>query len=99
RISNILKINELRLNALFAQAAIGISYGSLNNEFNQVNQKLCEIMGYTTEEFKSLSYFDICHPLHYEEYNQNRIKLLKKEIDNFILESRFIKKDEDVIWA
>lgn len=99
RISNILKINELRLNALFAQAAIGISYGSLSNEFDQVNQKLCEIMGYTAEEFRSLSYFDLCHPLHCEEYNQNRIKLLNKEIDNFILESRFIKKNEDIIWA
>jgi diguanylate cyclase (GGDEF)-like protein/PAS domain S-box-containing protein len=99
RINAVLKENELRLNALFSQASIGISYGSLDHEFAQVNQKLCSITGYSIDELNKLSYEEISHPKDLEKYNQNKRKLINREIDDFILENRFIKKNKDIIWA
>lgn len=99
RISGILKENELRLNALFSQAAIGISYGPINHVFKQVNQKLCEITGYSSDELSVLSFSNICHPMDLKDYVQLRTKLLKNEIEDFMLESRFFKKNKEIIWA
>ncbi len=99
KIEKVLKENEQRLQALFHQAAVGICYGPPNFEFQQVNDKFCDIIGYSKAELKNHSYADMLHP---DDVFQNRIlkdKLLKKEIDNFTLEMRFIKKDQSIIWA
>lgn len=99
RIMSVLKENELRLKALFSQAAIGISYGTLENEFDQVNQKLCSITGYSPQELNQLTYQEISHPLDLQKYYQNKQKLINKEINDFILESRLIKKNKEIVWA
>ncbi len=99
RIENVLRENEQRLQAVFNQASVGISYGPPNAEFKEVNQKFVEIIGYTQSELKKLSLSDITHPDDLDDSNEVRKQLLNKEIEEITLEKRFIKKNQSIIRA
>ena len=99
RIENVLRENEQRLQAVFNQASVGICYGPPSNEFKEVNQKFVEIIGYTASELRNLSLSDITHPDDLDNNHEIKEQLLRKEIEEITLESRFIKKDQSVIVA
>lgn len=94
-----LRESEERFRATFEQAAVGIAHLELNGQWKRVNQKLCNIVGYTREELLRLKFQDITHPndletdLHYIE------QLLAGNIQNFSLEKRYIHKDGSIVWA
>src|SRR5947208_17118952 len=48
--------------APFEQAAIGIAHLTLNEEWISVNQRCCEITGYTREELLQFKVDDLTHP-------------------------------------
>ena len=57
-----IKEQEGRFRATFEQAAVGIAHISPEGSFLRVNQKLCDIVGYTYEEMFELTFQDITHP-------------------------------------
>src|SRR3954471_7967368 len=48
--------------APFEQAAIGIAHLTLDEQWISVNQRYCEITGYTREEILLLKLEDLTHP-------------------------------------
>src|SRR6478672_12657859 len=48
--------------ATFEQAAIGIAHMTLAEEWISVNQRYCEITGYSREEILTLKLEDLTHP-------------------------------------
>src|SRR3979409_1467972 len=48
--------------ATFEQAAIGIAHMTLAEEWSSVNQRYCEITGYSREEILKLKVEDLTHP-------------------------------------
>src|SRR5204863_9372402 len=48
--------------ATFEQAAIGIAHLTLNEEWISVNQRCCEITGYTREELLQFKVEELTHP-------------------------------------
>lgn len=55
------KRREASLMAMFEQAAVGMSYGP-HTLLTNVNQKYCDIVGYTKDELKNMTYIDVTHP-------------------------------------
>src|SRR5258706_8682950 len=53
---------EERFRATFEQAAVGIAHTEPEGRFLQVNQKLCEMLGYTRDELLGISAIDVTHP-------------------------------------
>ena len=53
---------EERFKITFEQAAVGIAHVSLDGRFLQVNQKFCDIVGYTKKEIQSRTFQEITHP-------------------------------------
>ncbi len=76
-----------------------MSYVSLSGELLMVNQKLCDIVGYSKDEMLKMTYRDITYSEDLNIEIDQTSKLLKKEIQNFYLEKRYIKKDYSVIWV
>ncbi|MGE5526003.1 MAG: PAS domain S-box protein, partial [Rhodospirillaceae bacterium] len=93
------KALEQRFEATFNQAAVGIMHSSLQRRVMLVNQRLCEMLGYTAEELTDRSEHTLHHPIdaHADETLEN--KLVAGEIRTFSLEKRYIRKDERVIWC
>jgi PAS domain S-box-containing protein len=85
--------------ATFNQAAVGIAHVGVDGSWLRVNQKLCEIVGYSYAELLTKTFQDITHPddletdLHYVQ------QMLNGEIETYSLEKRYICKNGSFIWC
>ncbi|HEY9812594.1 MAG TPA: PAS domain S-box protein, partial [Candidatus Sericytochromatia bacterium] len=90
--------SEQRFRATFNQAAVGIAHVGLNGQWLMVNQKLCEIVGYSQEELLQITFQDITYP---EDLNNDLnyvSQVLADQIQTYSMEKRYIRKDSSVIW-
>jgi PAS domain S-box-containing protein len=94
-----LQENEERLRATFEQAAVGMAQMTLDGCFWQVNQKFCEIIGYSREELLGRGLLDVTHPDDRADSNENSHRLLRGEVSSFTQEKRYTRKDGAPVWA
>ncbi|MDY6899348.1 MAG: PAS domain S-box protein, partial [Cyanobacteriota bacterium] len=87
-----LRKSESRFRAIYEQAAVGIFMVSLYGEFIQVNSRFCEITGYQESFLKQISWQDITHQDDIEAELMHVRQLFTKEINNYSLQKRFIRK-------
>ncbi len=90
--------SEQRFRATFEQAAVGISHVGIDGRWLRVNQKLCEIVGYTREELLELTFQDITYPDDLEADLALVDRLLAGEIETYSMEKRYICKDGSTVW-
>jgi len=95
--------SEARFRATFNQAAIGIGHTAPDGRFLQVNQKLCDMLGYSRDELLALTIYDVTHV---DDRNRflsaidiQRARLLAGEIATYAVERRSVRKDGGVIWT
>gem|GEM_PF-645891 len=94
-----LQISEERFHRVFDQVPVGIAITDLNFRFTQVNKTMCRMMGYSEEEFTSITFKDIT-PAKFLAYDLKRVKLLNTgAIDHFEREKQYIRKDGSVFWG
>ncbi|MBW7885367.1 MAG: PAS domain S-box protein, partial [Caldilineaceae bacterium] len=62
RAAEALRASEARVRSYFQLPLVGLSISTLQKNFIEVNDRCCEILGYTAEELKQLSWEDITHP-------------------------------------
>lgn len=90
--------SEAEFRANFEQVAVGMAHVGLDGRWLRVNQKLCEIVGYSREEFLNLTFQDITHADDVEiALNYNR-QLLAEQIPNYTMEKRYLRKDGSLVW-
>ncbi|MGI0479874.1 PAS domain S-box protein [Geminocystis sp. CENA526] len=94
-----LEENEALYRSIFESAFIGIARVSLTGKLLKVNDKLCEILGYNSEELTQLTFQEIT----YSEDLDIDLKLvqdcLNGKINSYSLEKRYIKKNGQYIWT
>ena len=57
-----LQVSEERFRATFFQAAVGITQANLSGELRLVNDRFCEILGYSRAELLGKTFLEITHP-------------------------------------
>ncbi|TVO78711.1 PAS domain S-box protein [Sedimenticola selenatireducens] len=82
----------------FEQAAVGIALVSPSGHWLRVNQRLCEIVGYSQEELLLLTFQDITHPDDLAEDLSYLKRLLSGEIETYSIEKRYLKKNGQIVW-
>ena len=90
--------SEQRFRGIFEQAAVGIALLALDGRWLRVNQKLCNIVGYSKDEMMQRTYQSITHPDDLEADLQHVEQMLAGEIQTFSLENRYIRKDLSHVW-
>ncbi|HEY9833395.1 MAG TPA: PAS domain S-box protein [Stenomitos sp.] len=93
-----LRESEQRLAAIFNQAAVGIAQVGLDGKWLLVNQKLCDIVGYTSQELLQQTFQDITHPDDISISLQYLQQMMTGEIQTYSLEKRYICKSSLPIW-
>src|SRR5215210_496680 len=93
-----LRRSEERFRATFEQAAVGIAHVGFGGEWLRVNQKLCEIVGYTREELLERTFQDITHPDDLQNNLDLFVPLMTGEISTFSMEKRYFRKDGSIVW-
>jgi len=93
-----LKESEEKFRAVFQQAAVGMARLAPDGSWLQVNQKLCDIVGYTHEELLTTTFQNITHPDDLQIDLAYVNQLLEDRIKTYSLEKRYFKKNGDIVW-
>jgi formate hydrogenlyase transcriptional activator len=96
---SVLRESEKRFRATFEQAAVGVAHSSLDGRLLLMNQKLCDILGYTPEEILTKTYQEVTHPEDLEAELEYARRLLAGEIESCSYEKRYVRKDGTLIWV
>jgi PAS domain S-box-containing protein len=94
-----LQESEARFRATFEQAAVGIAHVSTEGRWLRVNQKLCEILGYSSEELISHEFRIITHPEDIEGDLDLLQRMLAGEMSTLALEKRYVHKSGSIVWT
>ncbi|MEZ5335740.1 MAG: PAS domain S-box protein [Methanolobus sp.] len=85
--------------ATFQQSAVGIVRTSPEGDFQKVNKRFCDIVGYTGEELLSMNYMDITYP-DKSGFEKEMISWMRAgEIDSYEVEKRYIHKNGSPVWV
>lgn len=88
-----LRISEEMFRATFKHAADGMSIADTNGKFMEMNDSLCEMVGYSPEELKTMDFLQITHPDDIEDDMKGMKELLNSERDFIHKEKRYIHKN------
>ncbi|GLV55512.1 hypothetical protein KDH_23560 [Dictyobacter sp. S3.2.2.5] len=90
--------NERRFQATFEQAAVGMAHVGLDGRWLQVNQRLCDGLGYSREELQNLTIQQTTYREDLADSAQAFQQLLTGELATYRGEKRYIRKDGQVTW-
>ena len=94
-----LRESEERFRSTFEQAVVGICHVSKNGQLVRVNQKLCDMLGFTRDELLSMTVMDITHPEDLKISIEAYERLLSGEQILEKFEKKYICKNGRTIWA
>jgi PAS domain S-box-containing protein len=90
---------EAQFRSTFDQSAIGCAHVGLDGYWLRMNQKLCEIVGYTHEDLLQKTFQQITHPDDLAEDLTYVERLLAGAISHYFLEKRYIRNDGAIVWV
>ncbi|MGA2499939.1 MAG: PAS domain S-box protein [Tepidisphaeraceae bacterium] len=92
--------SEAGFRAMFDLPGIGmIQADTPAFRFTRVNQKFCEITGYSAEELLTRTLLSLTHPQDRQSAMQRLAQALRGGIDSWTAEKRCVRKDESIIWV
>lgn len=94
--------SEERFRAAFEQAGVGMGLRSADPRhprWLRVNQKLCDIFGYTREELLQLTTVDLTPAAERGLATGYNEQLMRGEITAYTREKRYVRKDGTLIWT
>ncbi len=94
-----LKYSENRFRSYFNAPLIGIAISSSNKQWLEINDKLCEMLGYSREELLKMTWSEITHHDDLEKNLDLFEELLAGKIKNMNFKKRFIKKNGEIMYA
>jgi PAS domain S-box-containing protein len=88
-----LQESEARFRAIFDNAAVGIAEVALDGTWMHVNDRLCEITGYTRDELIEFGYQDVTHPDDLEADREHGQLMIAGATESYTREKRYRRKD------
>jgi two-component system cell cycle sensor histidine kinase/response regulator CckA len=95
---NALHQSEERFRSAFTYAAIGMALVAPDGRWLQVNDALCDLVGYPAEQLVTQTFQDITHPDDLEADLELVRQMLAGEIRTYQLEKRYFHKLGHVVW-
>ncbi len=93
-----LKQSEKMFRNTFEQAAVGMAHVAPNGKWLKVNQKLCQIVGYSKKELLQKTFQDITYAEDLKTDLEYVARMLAGKIKNYSMEKRYIRKDGSLVW-
>jgi PAS domain S-box-containing protein len=94
-----LQNSEERFKGAFEYTALGMAIVNKEGYWIEVNNRLCEILGYSKEEFRAMRFDELTYSEDLEESLANREKLVNSEISAFRMEKRYVHKNKSLVWV
>lgn len=93
-----LRLSEESFRGNFENAAVGMAIISPRGQWLKVNQKICEIVGYSEKELLKLTFQDITHPddLHTDQDLLNEV--IEGKRSHYEMEKRYFHKEGHLVY-
>ncbi|UBM58053.1 PAS domain S-box protein [Marinilongibacter aquaticus] len=93
------KENAKRFKTAFENSPNGMALVSITGQWLMVNNKICEMLGYTKEELMKLTFQELT----YQDDLESDLHLLQETLDNkrdsYSMEKRYINKNGDTVYG
>ncbi|MEZ4711762.1 MAG: PAS domain S-box protein [Caldilineaceae bacterium] len=99
QIEKALAESERRFRSTFEQAAVGMAHTDPDGYYVQVNERLCEIVGYPRAELLQKRFIDLVHPDEQERSAALNAQLISGERPSYAVEKRYIRRDGSLVWV
>jgi len=90
---------QRRFDATFSQAPVGIAHVSPEGGFLMVNEQFARITGYGRDALMQDGFQKITHPDDLDADLMHFRRLLKGDIDRYVMEKRYLRPDDSVVWV
>ncbi len=97
-VDDLRRANE-RYRAIFEQAAVGMAEVALDGRWTRVNDRVCEILGYTREELRGRTYQEVTPPEDVEADTTTEHQLLTGARATVTKEKRYVRKNGSPVWV
>ncbi|MGP1385766.1 MAG: PAS domain S-box protein [Thainema sp.] len=94
-----LQQQQASLQAMFEQAGVGFALVDMAGQYQKVNQKLCELTGYTEAELLQTGFQTVTHPEDLPADEALVQRMLAGEMNHFSLEKRFLRANGHSVWT
>ena len=91
--------SDPRFRDLFNNRLVGIAITTPNKHWLKVNDRWCEMIGYSREELASISWEELTHPDDLASDVAQFKRLLSGEIPEYTLEKRFLRKNGEILYC
>ena len=90
---------EERWRSVFERSAIGVAFSDASGRFLDVNPAYQKILGYTEEELRKLTFYDIT-PEEFRESNRSlAADLWSGKVEQYQFEKPYRRKDGTLVWV
>ena len=90
---------EERFKATLEQAAVGVAHQTLDDKWVWMNQRWCEIVGFSRDELLQRNLSGLTHPSDRGASAEFDRKVRGGVLDRYSIEKRYIRKDGVVVWT
>jgi len=94
-----LQKSEIRFRAIFDEARIGIVIFDDEGHPVVANPVFQRMIGYNEQELKAMTFTQYTHYTDINRSLEQYNSLLNGEIDHYLLEKRYVRKDGELIWG
>jgi PAS domain S-box-containing protein len=91
--------DEEKMRLFFDHQLVGMAITSPTKGWLHVNDKLCEMLGFSSTELKNMTWEQITHPDDLSIDINNFDSMLSGKIDFYTIEKRYICKDKSIIYT
>lgn len=88
-----------RFTGFFETSTAGMAILDLDGRLVALNNRICEMLGYTKYELEEMKLVDVVHPDEIPSVLLTYERLAKGEIQGYTVERRYIRKDGSVVYA
>jgi PAS domain S-box-containing protein len=97
--TRLLAESAARFRSAFDQAAVGFEQMGLDGRWVMLNNRFCQMLGYTREECMELSSEVLTHPEDHLVEAPLLARLARGDIPGILIEKRYFKKGGGVVWV
>ena len=94
-----LKESEARFRSYFNLSGAGLAITSPSTGWIEVNDQLCTMLGYSSEEIYRSTWPQLTHPDDLDIDMENFDQVISGKINEYSIDKRFLRKDGETIWT
>jgi PAS domain S-box-containing protein len=91
--------SDQQFRRIFEDGPLGMGIIRPDGRLADVNDAFCQMVGYTPDELRNLSFADITHPDDIDANLDLQGKIFRGDIDHYQIEKRYIRKTGEPVWA